>query len=131
VTDMYSASVVEWILSCLGSVLILVGALMDLAAAIMMLRLPNFYLRLHALTVGTIGGAVVPIVGAALVAISAPWLGQFRWYMAGSSIIVAASMFILGATGSHTLARAVHRSRTVEVYPKIADHLEEDEGKLE
>jgi len=120
---------INWIFVSIGTILIFLGAILDLIAAILMIRFPNFYVRLHALTVGSIGGAFVPIIGAAFIAIGFESLGIYRWFMVGASIVVAIALWILGATGSHTLARAVHRSRTVEVYPKVADHLEEDEEK--
>jgi len=119
-------SIVDWILVIVGTILIFIGAILDVIAAILMIRFPNFYVRLHALTIGSMGGAVLPILGAALVVAGAPFLGYYRWFMFGSAIVVAIAMFILAATGSHAIARAVHRSKAVEVYPKVADHLEED-----
>ncbi len=124
-------SIVDWILVVIGTTLIFIGAVLDLIAATLMIRFPNFYVRLHALTVGSMGGAVLPIIGAALVAAGAPFLGLYRWFMFGSAIIVAIAMFILAATGSHAIARAAYRSKAVEVYPKVADHLEEDMEKGE
>ncbi|MEM0296778.1 MAG: monovalent cation/H(+) antiporter subunit G, partial [Zestosphaera sp.] len=51
------ASPVDWLLVIAGQVLITVGVFCDLVASISMLRFPNFYTRLHAATVGSIGGA--------------------------------------------------------------------------
>lgn len=118
---------IEWILVILGEILIAIGIFCDLVASIGMLRFPNFYVRLHAVTVGTIGGAFVPLIGAALVAAGSEFLGPYRWFMAGGAVVTAILILILAPAGSHAIARATHRAKIVPVYPKIADHLEEDE----
>ena len=128
---MIMASTIEWILVILGQILVAIGVFCDLAAAILMLRFPNFYVRLHALTVGSIGGAFIPMIGAALIAAGSPFLGFYRWFMVGAAIVVAVIEYVLAGAGTHAIARAVHRSRTVEVYPKIVDHLEEDRKRGE
>ncbi|MCX8198859.1 MAG: monovalent cation/H(+) antiporter subunit G [Sulfolobales archaeon] len=111
----------------LGQALIAIGVFCDLIAAIGLLRFPNFYLRLHAATVGTIGGAFVPLIGAALLAIGSTYLGSYRWFIAGGALVTAIIVLILAPAGSHALARAAHRSRAAVVEPKVVDYLEEDE----
>lgn len=120
---------IDWVLVIIGEVLIAVGAVCDLIAAIGMNRFPNFFVRLHALTVGTIGGAFVPLVGVALLALGAEFLGQYRFFIAGASIISAILLLFLAPVGSHAIARAAHRSRAAIVYPKVVDRLEEDREK--
>ncbi len=122
---------VNEIIIYIGEILVAIGVFCDLAASIGMLRFPNFYVRLHAATVGTIGGAFVPLVGIALIALGAEWLGTYRFFLAGASIITAIIIIILAPVGSHVLARATHKARLVEVEPKIVDHLEEDIKKKE
>ena len=116
------------VLIYLGEVAIGIGVIADLIAAIGLLRFPNFFVRLHAATVGTIWGAFLPLIGAALVAAGADFLGRYRWFMAGSSLVTAILILILAPAGSHALARAAHRSRAAKVEPKVVDHLEEDRG---
>jgi len=116
----------DWILVIIGEIMIAVGVISDLIAAIGLLRFPNFYVRLHAATIGTIWGAFVPLIGAALVAAGADFLGKYRWFMAGGAVITAILILILGPAGSHALARAAHRSKAAVVQPKVVDHLEED-----
>jgi len=116
----------NWLIVLVGEVLVAVGVLCDVIAAIGLLRFPNFYVRLHAATVGTIGGAFVPLIGASLIAIGCEFLGGYRWFMAGSALITAILILILAPAGSHALARAAYRSRAAIVQPKIVDHLEED-----
>ena len=120
------ATVIEWVLVIAGQILVAIGVACDIIAAILMLRFQNFYLRLHALTIGSVGGAFVPMIGAALIAAGCEFLGHYRWFMVGASIVVAIIEYILAGAGTHAIARAAHRSKTVEVYPKVVDHLEED-----
>ena len=109
-----------------GEILVGIGVLCDLIGAIGMLRFPNFYLRLHAATVGTIGGAFVPLIGVALMAIGSTYLGMYRWFVAGGAIVTAFLILILAPAGSHALARATHHAKVTPVRPKVVDHLEED-----
>ncbi len=118
----------DYILITIGGFLLVVGALCDLIAAIGMNRFPNFFVRLHAATVGTIGGAFYPLIGAALIAFGSEFLGNYRWFVGGASIVAAFLVLILAPAGSHALARAAHKSKTAIVHPKVVDHLEEDGG---
>ncbi|MEM1644439.1 MAG: monovalent cation/H(+) antiporter subunit G [Ignisphaera sp.] len=122
---------IDLILVIIGEILVVIGAICDLLGAIGMLRFPNFFVRLHALTVGTIGGAFVPLIGVALIALGSEFLGPYRWFVAGASFITAILLLILSPAGSHAIARAAHRSKTVKVYPKVVDKLEEDREKGE
>ncbi|MEM4788305.1 MAG: monovalent cation/H(+) antiporter subunit G [Ignisphaera sp.] len=121
--------IVNWVLVIIGQILIVIGVMCDLIAAILMIRFPNFYVRLHALTIGSIGGAVVPIIGAIFVALGAPHLGNYRWFLAGGAAVTALFIFMLGAIGSHAIARAAHRSNAATLAPCIVDHLAEDRGE--
>ncbi len=120
---------INWILVIIGEILVAVGAICDLIAAIGINRFPNFFVRLHALTVGTIGGAFVPLIGVALIALGAEFLGFYRFFMAGASVIAAILLLFLAPVGSHAIARAAHRSKAAIVYPKVVDRLEEDREK--
>lgn len=121
--------VVNWVLVVIGQILIAIGVACDLIAAILMIRFPNFYVRLHALTIGSIGGSVVPIIGAIFIALGAPYLGTYRWFLAGAAAVTALFVFMLGAVGSHAIARAAHRSKTSTLVPCFVDHLAEDRGE--
>lgn len=122
---------IEWALVIIGEILVVIGAICDLIGSIGMLRFPNFFVRLHALTVGTIGGAFVPLIGVTLIALGAEFLGYYRWFVAGASLVTAVLLLLLAPAGSHAIARAAHRSRAVIVYPKVVDRLEEDREKGE
>lgn len=125
------ATLIEWFLVIAGQVLITVGVFCDLVASIAMLRFPNFYTRLHAATVGSIGGAFIPIVGVALLAAGADFLGSYRWFLSGASLVIAFVELLLAGAGSHALARATHRARAAPIKPIIVDQLEEDRSKGE
>lgn len=117
------------ILVILGQILIAIGLFCDFVAAILMIRFPNFFVRLHALTIGSIGGAVVPMVGAGLIALGYQQLGEFRWFLAGGAFVAAFFTFVLGGAGSHAIARATYRSKTATLRPCYVDQLAEDRGE--
>ncbi len=95
----------------IGSALILAGAVFDLLAAIGLNRLPNFFTRLHAATVGVIGGAVYPVVGAAILSLSLTDV-PLRWRLSFALplFLTAALILITAPAGSHALAKAAYRS---------------------
>ncbi len=112
----------------IGMVLISIGGFCSLVGAIGMLRFPNFFVRLHAATVGSIGGAFVPIVGAAFIALGSDFL-DYKWLFFGSLVVTAVIVMLVSPAGSHALARATHRAKVAPVEPKVVDHLEEDRGE--
>ncbi|MEM0504957.1 MAG: monovalent cation/H(+) antiporter subunit G [Sulfolobales archaeon] len=119
---------IDYIMVGIGSVLLFIGAICDLLGALGMNRFPNFFVRLHAATVGTIGGAFYPLIGTALIAFGSEFLGLYRWFVGGCSLVSAFLILMLAPAGSHALARAAHKSKTAVVTPKVVDHLEEDGG---
>ncbi len=121
-------TLLDWILVIIGQALITIGVFCDLVAAISMLRFPNFYTRLHALTVGSVGGAFVPIIGVAFIAAGSEFLGTYRWFLTGSSLIIAVVELLLAGSGSHAIARATYRAKAAPTQPIILDKLEEERG---
>lgn len=120
---------VNWALIIIGEVLVSLGAFCSLVAAIGMHRFPNFFVRLHAATIGSIGGCFVPIIGAAFIALGLDF--PDKWLFFGSLVITAFIVMLVSPAGSHALARATHRAKVAPVEPKVADHLEEDRAKEE
>lgn len=112
-----------------GQILVAVGVFCDFIAALLMIRFPNFYVRLHALTIGSIGGAVIPAIGGALIAAGSPFLGMYRWFLMGGALITALFIFILGGAGTHAIARAAYRAEAAEFKPCYVDQLAEDRGE--
>ncbi len=122
--------IIQQILLYIGIILVVIGALCDLIGALGLLRFPNFFVRLHAATVGTIGGAVYPLFGLTLMTVACDFLGYWKWLLASGSFITALIIMITAPAGSHALARGAHR-RGVPVEPKVCDFLEEDKGRGE
>ncbi len=119
----------EAIIYYIGMILIFVGGVLDLLASIGMNRFKNFYLRLHAATVGTIGGAFYPLVGLGLVALTLHGYGVMKYYIAGISFTTAFFLLITAPVGSHALAQGAHRGRIVLPEPAVVNRLLEDEEK--
>ncbi len=121
--------IVEAILYYLGISLVLLGGVLDLLAAIGMNRFKNFYLRLHAATIGALGGGFYPLLGLGFLALSLNWLGVYKYYISGIAFTTAFFLVLTAPVGSHALAQGAHRSRIVMPEPIIADKLLEDEEK--
>ncbi len=109
------------ILFYVGAALIVIGAVCDLFGAIGLLRFSNFYVRLHAATVGAIGGAAVPLFGVAILSLGADFLPH-RYVISGASFITAVIILLVAPAGSTALAYATHKSKSVRWHPKV-DHL--------
>lgn len=121
---------IDLILVAIGLTLIAVGVFYDFIGAIGLLRLPNFFTRLHAATAGAIGGAVVPMIGAALVALGEDYLGPQRFFLAGAAFASSILLMILAQAGSHAIARAAYLSGEARTEPILYDALKErEEGR--
>ncbi|AFK51408.1 Na+/H+ antiporter, subunit MnhG [Thermogladius calderae 1633] len=107
-----------------GAVVVLVGGVFDFIAGLGMLRFPNFYVRLHAATIGAIYGAVLPLIGVALMALGTPIPNNA--FIAGGCLATALVLFLVAPIGSHLLAYAAHKARAVEWSP-VVDQLGEEE----
>ncbi|ABN69757.1 monovalent cation/proton antiporter, MnhG/PhaG subunit [Staphylothermus marinus F1] len=121
--------VLEAIAYYVGLALILVGGVLDLIASIGMNRFRNFYLRLHAATIGAIGGGFYPLIGLGLIALTFDWLGNVKYYISGIAFTTAFFLVLTAPVGSHALAQGAHKSRIVMPEPIIADKLLEDEER--
>jgi len=117
--------VISLILVVVGLALVAIGVFFDFVGALGLLRLPNFYTRLHAATAGAIGGAVVPMLGASILALGAEYLGPQRFFLAGAAFAGSILLMILAQAGSHALARATYISREAPTAPIKYDALEE------
>jgi len=114
------------VLTIIGYVLVGIGAFCQVVAGIGMNRFPNFFVRLHAATICTIGGSFVPIIGCSLIALSIEELGVTRFFLAGAGFVTAIFLLILAPVGSHLLAKAAYFSKAAVLHPKAVDLLEED-----
>ncbi|MFA4640490.1 monovalent cation/H(+) antiporter subunit G [Pyrococcus kukulkanii] len=110
------------ILFIIGAILITIGGICDLFGAIGLLKFPNFYVRLHAATIGTIGGAVIPLFGVALLALGTDI--PHKYAIAGASLITGMITLLAAPAGATALAYAAHKTNAIEWNPKT-DHLKE------
>ncbi|MGC8953483.1 MAG: monovalent cation/H(+) antiporter subunit G [Desulfurococcus sp.] len=118
---------IDLILFYIGLGLTIIGGVLDIIASIGFFRLKDFYMRLHAATVGTIGGGFYPLIGLAIIALSLDVDIYFKAYMSGVCLIAAVLIALGTPAGSHILARAAYHSG--EAKPIITvDRLREDKG---
>ncbi len=108
-----------------GVVIVIVGAFFEFVGALGVLRLSSFFLRLHAATVGCIGGSVLPLLGTAIIALGLEDMGAQRLYVAGTCVASAIIILILAPSGSHSLARAAYVASAVPKQPLEYDSLRE------
>lgn len=119
-----AAAPIEEALLYVGMALVTVGAVFDVIAGIGMVRFPNFFVRLHAATIGAVGGAALPLVGVGLIAIASSQLGPYRYGVGVVCFLTAAAILITAPTGSHILAYAAYKSRSAPKEPCVHDALE-------
>ncbi len=118
---------IDVILFWLGAALLFMGGVLDVIASIGMNRFRNFYLRLHAATIGSIGGAVYPLIGLSIMVLGLDVPSTFKYYITGSALVSALIIVLTSPAGSHILAKAAHKSREAIPQPAIVDRLKEDE----
>ncbi len=123
---MNAVAILDHFVFITGMIFIVIGAVYDLIAAIGMLRFDDFYMRTHAATVGTIGGAVLPVFGAGLVSFVSPQLGRLRFFMAGIAFTVSLLILVVAPTGTHSLVSAVYFGKVGKKPRLFVDQLEED-----
>jgi multicomponent Na+:H+ antiporter subunit G len=90
----------EVVLAILGGVLVVIGLTFIAGGTLGLLRFPDFYTRLHAVRVADGLGAVVFLVGLAVVSGE----GAVAWKL----LLLAALVAALGPTLSQLLANAAH-----------------------
>jgi len=120
---------IDQIMFWIGSILLVLGGILDVIASIGINRFKNFYLRLHTVTVGCIGGGVYPLLGIILITASLDLPYLFKTYVIGVSLIAMVLIVIVTPTGSHIIARASHYSGEVTPQPVVVDRLKEDREK--
>jgi multicomponent Na+:H+ antiporter subunit G len=83
-----------------GGALLALGALACLVGALGILRMPDFYTRIHAASLSdTVGGGLV-LLG--LMGFAGAWL------VAGKLAIIGILLFFTGPVATHALAKAAH-----------------------
>lgn len=102
--------IIEIIKYC-GAFFLLLGGFFEIVGAIGITRMPDFFTRAHAATVAAVGGAVLPLLGIALISLSFTELDLSRLYLAGLCVITALLLLIIVPSGTHAIVRAAYISR--------------------
>jgi multicomponent Na+:H+ antiporter subunit G len=110
-------------LEVLGFILLWLGLFCANVGAIGLVRFPDVFVRSHAATVSSMGGAVISIVGIALMS------GQLGWIFFAKAILVALIIIFTSPTGSHAILRAAHRSRVPLWRGTFCDMLREEKNR--
>jgi multicomponent Na+:H+ antiporter subunit G len=90
-------------MDAIASVLLLVGSLLTLLAAIGLLRFPDVLTRMHAATKPATAGLLLILIGTALLMPDASQVAKL--------MLVALLQFVTAPVGAHLIGRAVFRSR--------------------
>jgi len=106
-----------------GLALVSLGAFFEIVAAIGILRLPNFYTRVHAVTIGAVGGTVLPLIGVAFLAVSRYSVDPSSVYLAILCITSTLLILVTAPTGSHALMRAAY------IYEKRREKMESSRSR--
>jgi multicomponent Na+:H+ antiporter subunit G len=103
------------------SLLVILTAIINLIGVLGFYRFKNFYLRLHAATVSTIGGAFYPLLVLSIIGFI-----EKEHYIGVSLLLSAFLILLLSPTGTHALARATYRKRIAIPEPLIGDKIKEE-----
>jgi len=102
----------------IAAVLILLGCLFCLVAAVGMLRLPDTLIRMHAATkAGTLGAGMV-------LASVAVWYGEMGVVL--KAVLALIFLFLTAPVAAHLIGRAAYRSGIVLSSATWVDHLADD-----
>jgi len=108
---------VTGVLDLVGAVLLLLGALLALAAAIGLVRLPDVLSRMHAATKPQTTGLVLVVIGSALLLRTSVDV----WML----VLVAAFQLITAPVTAHLVGRLAYRSGGVRADLLYRDELAE------
>lgn len=115
----------DWrsVLDLLGAVLLLLGALLNLVAAIGVLRFPDLLTRMHAATKPQVLGVMFMGTGLALV------LAEVRATVLLLLVVVA--QMVTAPVAGHMVSRAAYRAGQVREDLLLVDELSGDAGATE
>ncbi len=108
------SAVLDWGLAIISGGMIIVGSLFVLAGALGVLRMPDFFTRIHAAGMTDTLGAELIILGLMVQALAG---GDVQ--MALKLLLVAFFLFMTSPTSTHAIANAAHKSG---VKPLLGDY---------
>ena len=101
-----------------GAILILLGAIFTLIAAIGVVRLPDIFSRMHAAAKPQMLGLMLVCGGIIML--------QRSWAWFGICVLIVGIQVIAAPVGSHMLGRAAYRDGMAKTAMLVVDELEED-----
>lgn len=110
---------IEWIVA----ILLMSGALFMLVAAIGVVKLPDVYMRMHAITKAASLGAILML--------AAVFLWHPQWLVGIEALMVVLFVIFTSPIGAHMLARVSHHMKVPTGEGYVMDELqdaEESEG---
>lgn len=108
----------EWIVSFL----LISGSLFMLVAAIGVIRLPDVYMRMHAITKAASLGAILML--------TAVFLWYPLWIVAVESLMVVLFIILTAPIGSHMIARVAHSMKVPMADNYLLDEYEDYKNKF-
>jgi multicomponent Na+:H+ antiporter subunit G len=100
-----------------GAIVTILGAIIQLIAAVGLLRMPDSYLRIQVGTKASTAGVALIMLGLAMVVPS--WFGKL--------FIILVFVMMTNPVSSNVLMRAAHRNGHPMSSKSVVDHLAEDE----
>jgi multicomponent Na+:H+ antiporter subunit G len=112
--------ILEYALNALSAGLMLTGALFVMAGAVGMIRLPDFYTRMHAAGVTDTLGAELIIVGLMV---------QSGWSLVTVKLaLLGVIIFVTSPTATHATANAAYKSGLKPLLVRFRPRESDDEG---
>ncbi len=108
---------VEWI----AAFLLITGSLFMLVAAIGVVKLPDVYMRMHAITKAASLGALLMLAAVSLVYV--------QWIVIVEALMVIVFIILTAPVASHMIAKAAHQAKMPKGEGYVMDELEDAEKK--
>lgn len=112
-------------LSFILGLVFLACSVINLIGVLGFYKYKNFFVRLHAATVSTIGGVFYPLLILSIITFI-----KDEVTMSMSFLLAAILVVILSPTGTHALAKATYKKKIAIPEPLIEDHLKEERGDM-
>jgi multicomponent Na+:H+ antiporter subunit G len=106
---------VEWIVS----ILLIFGSLFMLVAAIGVVKLPDVYMRMHAITKAASLGAILML--------AAVFIWHPQWIVGIEALMVVSFVIFTAPIGTHMLARVSHHMKVPTGEGYVMDEMEDKE----
>lgn len=109
---------IDQIFDLIGSMFVLVGALLCFGAAVALVRFPDVLSKMHAITKPQVLGLIIITVGIAL--------SLRTWWAVGLCLLVISLQLMTSPVSANLVARSATRSGLVDDEHLLVDHLSDD-----